>query len=48
MDTEVGKYKKRTDSNKSKSKNKSKHQHHYKTCIIKYLLPCGNYYINLG
>lgn len=33
-DDEVGKYKKKADSNISKSKAKSKHKHIYKSCLI--------------
>ena len=33
-DDEVGKYRKKTDSNTSKSKVKAKHKHMYKSCLI--------------
>ena len=33
---EVGKYRKRTDSNKSKGRKKSKHKHQYKECLVRY------------
>lgn len=36
MDDEVGKYRKKKQSNISKSKCKSKHKHEYKSCLIRY------------
>lgn len=37
-DTEVGKYKKNTESNISKANKKSKHKHQYEECLIQYKL----------
>nr|DAE33709.1 MAG TPA: zinc knuckle protein [Bacteriophage sp.] len=34
QDNEVGKYRKKADSNTSKAKKESKHKHIYKTCIL--------------
>lgn len=36
MDDEVGKYRKKKQSNISKSKYKSKHKHEYESCLIQY------------
>lgn len=36
MDDEVGKYRKKKQSNISKSKYKSKHKHEYENCLIRY------------
>lgn len=36
MDDEVGKYRKKKQSNISKSKYKSKHKHEYESCLIRY------------
>lgn len=36
MDDEVGKYRKKKQSNMSKSKYKSKHKHEYESCLIRY------------
>lgn len=36
MNDEVGKYRKKKQSNTSKSKYKSKHKHEYKSCLICY------------
>lgn len=36
MNEEVGKYRKKKESNTSKAKCKSKHKHQYKSCLLRY------------
>lgn len=36
VENEVGKYRKKKESNTSKAKYKSKHKHQYKSCLIRY------------